>query len=316
MILAVAPLQLIDWLSLVALYLIWGSTYYALRIAVESMPPFLMAGMRFLVAGALLYGWLRLRGAPRPTARQWWAAAKVGILLLTISNGAVTFSEQWIGSGLAAVVVATMPLWTAVFGRLIGQRPSSREWAGLFVGFAGVAVLGAVGDLRAHTLGAVAIGIAPVAWALGSVWSRRLPLPEGAMSTAAQMLTGGVAMLAVGLGTGERLTQWPSVRSAGAWLYLVVFGSLVGFSAYVHLLRRVRPTLATSYAYVNPLIALVLGIVLGGEKIAPLTWVAAVVILSGVVLITQKPPTKLDGRAATHGEEKQRQQENEAAAGG
>jgi drug/metabolite transporter (DMT)-like permease len=124
MIAAVAPLALIDWVCLGALYVIWGSTYYALRIALESMPPFLMAGMRFLVAGALLYAFLRLRGAARPTARQWWAAAKVGILLLTISNGAVTFSEQWIGSGLAAVVVATMPLWTAVFGRLSGQRPS------------------------------------------------------------------------------------------------------------------------------------------------------------------------------------------------
>jgi drug/metabolite transporter (DMT)-like permease len=291
--------RLIDTAALLAVYLIWGSTYYALRVGLKGFPPFVMAGARFLLAGALLYGFLRLRGAPRVSGKEWRASSLIGFLLLGVGNGAVSWSEQWVSSGLAALVVATMPLWTALMARALGQRTSGREWVGLLVGFFGVALLSLGGELRAHGLAALVLSIAPLSWALGSVLSRRVPLPAGAMATATEMLTGGAMMLLFGLVRGERMERLPPTRPVIAFTYLVVFGSLVAFSAYNHLLRHVRPAVAVSYAYVNPLIAMLLGVGLGGESIARSTWLAAAVIVAGVAILTI-------GRGADHDENRHR----------
>ncbi|WP_437775258.1 drug/metabolite exporter YedA [Sorangium sp. So ce1097] len=285
-------------LSLAALYLVWGSTYLAVSVALETLPPFLLAGVRFVTAGALLYGALRLRGAPRPTLRQWGAAARVGGLLLVAGNGLVVVAQQWVSSGVAAVVVSTMPLWLALFTTLRAARGgaagprgapevSRGEWVGLLVGFAGAALLHLGGDLRAEHAGALLIVLAPVAWALGSLYSRTTPLPEGPMAVAAEMLAAGAVMLGISALAGERLAEAPSSRSLLALAYLVVFGSIVGLSAYTYLLRNTRPAIATSYAYVNPIIAVALGILLGGESASAATWVAAAVIGAGVLIVSR-----------------------------
>ncbi|WP_437924290.1 drug/metabolite exporter YedA [Sorangium sp. So ce291] len=285
-------------LSLAALYLIWGSTYLAVSVALETLPPFLLAGVRFVTAGALLYGVLRLRGVPRPTLRQWGAAAKVGVLLLVGGNGLVVVSQQWVSSGVAAVVVSTMPLWLALFttaraarGGATGPRGapevSRGEWVGLLVGFAGAALLHLGGDLRAEHAGALLIVLAPVAWALGSLYSRTTPLPDGPMAVAAEMLSGGAVMLGISALAGEQLAAAPSSRSLLALAYLVVFGSIVGLSAYTFLLRNTRPAIATSYAYVNPIVAIALGIALGGERASAATWAAAAVIGAGVLIVSR-----------------------------
>jgi drug/metabolite transporter (DMT)-like permease len=207
-------------------------------------------------------------------------------LLLGGGNGGVTVAEQWVASSLAAAIVATAPLWVAIFSGLLGKWPSRLEWGGILVGFAGVVVLNLEGDLRANPLGAVALALAPVCWAIGSLLSRRVNLPEGAMGTAAEMLTGGVLLSFVSAVSGERLTHAPTVTAIGAWAYLVVFGSIVAFSAYMYLIRTVRPALATSYAYVNPVVALLLGVALANEKITLLGVGAIGVILVGVVFIS------------------------------
>ncbi|EYF03613.1 drug/metabolite exporter YedA [Chondromyces apiculatus] len=280
--------------SLAALYLIWGSTYFAMKVALETLPPFLMASVRFILAGGLLYGGLRLSGAPNPTGQQWISAARTGVLLLACGNGFVAVGQRWVSSGFAAVVVATMPLWMAListFHALRGvpgaQRPSRGEWTGLLVGFAGAALLQAGGELRAAHPAALVILLAPVCWAFGSLQSRTLPMPAGPMANAAQMLTGGAVMLVVSFALGEPFPTAPSTRSLLAVGYLIVFGSIVAFSAYGFLLRHARPAVATSYAYVNPLVAIVLGAMLAGELVATSTWVAAGIILAGVAIVAQ-----------------------------
>lgn len=273
--------------ALLAVYVIWGSTYYAMRIALEGIPPLLMGGVRFVLAGLALYAWARARGAPAPTWPEWRASMPIGFLLLTVGNGGVALAEgQQVSSSLAALVVATMPLWAVLFASAVGERPSRSEAAGLLLGLVGVALLQAGGDLRGHGFGALFLLVAPVAWALGSVWSRRLSLPKGPMSAAVQMLIGGVFMLAFSVGLGEHLTAFPSARSLGALLYLMIFGSIVAFTAYGFLLRNASSGVATSYAYVNPVVALGLGVVFGGEKIAWLTVVGAGVVLLGVAAMS------------------------------
>lgn len=273
-------------LALTSVYLIWGSTYLGMAIALESFPPFWLGAIRFLTAGAVFYLVLRLRGERPLTRREWGSAAITGFLLLAGGNGLVAVGQQWVSSGLAAVVVASMPLWMAVMLRVGGQRLAGAEKLGLLVGFAGVALLHFGGELHVKDGPAWVIVFAPVAWAAGSILSRRLPLPKGPMASAAQMLAGGAAMTVIALGMGDPL-RLPTARSAGALAYLVVFGSIVGFSAYGYLLRSTRPSVATSYAYVNPVIAIALGVAFGGERPGPTTWLASAVILGGVVLITR-----------------------------
>lgn len=274
-------------LALFALYVIWGSTYFAMRVALETLPPFLMAGPRFLFAGFVLYAFLRARGVPAPTKREWRAAAVTGLLLLTVGNGAVAVAEQSVSSSVAAVVVASMPIWAAVMNRALGQRARGGEWAGLVLGFAGVVLLNLGGGLRLDARGLVLLA-APIAWAAGSVLSPRLSLPKGAMATAAQMLAGGASMLLIALVRGEHFAHAPSMRSVAAAAYLALFGSLVAFTAYGFLLRSVRPGVATSYAYVNPLVAVLLGGLLAHEPVTRLTLAAALLSIAGVALIARR----------------------------
>ncbi|MBN8726551.1 MAG: drug/metabolite exporter YedA [Xanthomonadales bacterium] len=272
-------------LALLALYFIWGSTYFAIRVGLESWPPFLMAALRFLYAGAALYAFLRWRGMAAPTRSQWLNSTVTGTLLLGLGNGLVCFAEQTVASGLAAVTVASMPLFAAVFGGLYGQWPARREWVGLAIGFAGVVLLNLGGSIGGTPLGALALLAAAASWAFGSIWSRRRDMPPAAMNTAAQMLTGGAVLLAFSLLVGERWPEAPALSANLAIAYLAIAGSLVAFSAYLYLLNAVRPALATSYAYVNPPVAVLIGALLGGEAVHALDIAAMAIILGGVALI-------------------------------
>lgn len=274
-------------MALLSVYVIWGSTYLGIRFALEGgYPPLLMGGGRFVLAGALMYGVLRWRGEPAPTRRQWSALALMGLLLMGLGNGMVTIAEQWVTSGLAAVAVASMPLWMGLFTTLRGERPSRNEWIGMAIGFVGVVWLNAGSALAASPQGLIALLIAPLAWAFGSVWSRGRDLPSPFMSAAGQMLCGGAMMLVAGTVLGERLHTVPSTHGTLAVLYLVTFGSIIGFSAYIWLLRHVRPALASSYAYINPPIAVLFGALLAGERFSIHALGAMVVILAGVATVT------------------------------
>lgn len=272
-------------LSLLAVYLIWGSTYLGIRIALESWPPFLMSALRFLVAGAALYAFLRWRGVAAPTPRQWRNTVVTGTLLLAAGNGLVCYAEQTVSSSLAAVAIAGMPLFAALFAGLYGRWPHARDWLGIGIGFCGVILLNLGGEMRASPAGAIALVAAPMCWAFGSVWSRHQDMPDPLMSTAAQMLTGGAVLVLVTLALGESWPAAPTLRATAALAYLTVFGSLVAFTAYIYLLQHVRPALATSYAYVNPPIAVALGVWLAGERFSAWELAAMVVILAGVAII-------------------------------
>jgi len=277
-------------IALVALYFIWGSTYLAMRWAVAELPPLLMASTRFLCAGALLMGFLRLRGAQLPSLRQWLYALPVGGLLFTIGNGLVAISETSIASGVAAVVCATSPLCAAVLVRFFGERTSAREWLGLLLGFAGVVVLSLGSGLRADPAMALLLCLAPMGWALGSILGRRLPMPGGMMAAAVQMIAGGAVTLLVALTIGERIPTNISMSSVAALGYLIVAGSLIAFSCYSYLLRSTRLSIAMSYAYVNPVFAVLLGALLGGEAVGLET-------LAAMSLITIAVATLMRARA-------------------
>lgn len=274
------------WSCLIALYFIWGSTFISMKFAIESYPPFQMAAMRFLLAGGLLYAVMRWRGAPRPSGEQWLGATAVGTLLLAAGNGGVAYAQQWIASGTAALAIATVPLWTAIFARLWGHRPTRREWAGIALGMFGIALLNLGNNMQVSPLGAAIILLAAVCWAFGSVWSKHLPMPTGAMAGAAQMLGGGAVLVVASVLHGDALpAALPSVRAALAMAFLVIFGSFVAYSAYLYLLKTVRPALATSYAFVNPLVAMLLGAWLAGESVGFYEGLALVVVLAGVLLV-------------------------------
>lgn len=283
---AAPPTAIAVALALASVYLVWGSTYLAIRVGLEGYPPFLMGSLRFIAASLAFYAFLRWRGHAPPTRAQWKNAAIMGFFMMLMGNGMVNFAEQTVSSGLAAIAVASMPLWAALFGVMRRQHPSRGEWLGLVIGFIGVVWLNAGSQLRGSPAGMVALLLAPIAWAWGSVWSRGRDLPAPFMSTAAQMLCGGVAMGVLALVLGERFTGVPPLRATLAVGYLAAFGSIIGFSAYIWLLHHVRPALATSYAYVNPPIAVLLGAVLLGERFSVHALGAMAVILGGVILIT------------------------------
>jgi drug/metabolite transporter (DMT)-like permease len=283
---AAAEARLLIPLALFALYVIWGSTYLAIRLALESYPPFLLAGLRFLCAGLLLYGFLRLRRVAPPTRLQWRNAAFTGVLLLGFGNGLVCFAEQRVSSGIAAVAIASMPLFAALFSGLYGQWPNRRETIGLLIGFAGVIVLNLGSSLSGSRIGAIALLVAAMCWAFGSAWSRRQDMPAGPMNTAAQMLCASVALLIVGFGLGEHLPAHPTARATLALAYLALFGSIIAFSAYLYVLKHARPALATSYAYVNPPVAVLFGVLLVGERVGVYDLAGMAVILLGVGVIT------------------------------
>jgi drug/metabolite transporter (DMT)-like permease len=278
--------RLLIILSLISLYFLWGGTYLAMRIALQGFPPFILAGVRQLTAGIILFLFLRLRKHESPTRKQWLTAIVVGGLLLVVGNGGVVFAEQWVSSGLAALALGAIPLWAAVFSGLFGRWPTRIEWFGLGLGFSGLVLLNLENGLHANPLGAIVLLIAPISWALGSILSQHLPSPKGLMASASQMLAGGVMLFIVGFGTGEHMTGIPGPRPLAAMAYLIIGGSLVAFSAYGYLLSHVRPALATSYAYVNPLIAVGLGVALAGEQITMIGLLAMLTILSGVGLVS------------------------------
>jgi drug/metabolite transporter (DMT)-like permease len=279
--------------AFLAVSLIWGSTYLGIRVALEGFRPFEIGALRFLAAGGLLYGLLRLRGERAPSAREWGSAIVTGSLFFVLGNGLVNVAEQRVSSGLASVLVATMPLWATLFERFTGGRTQTREWIGIALGLAGVVILNIGGEMRASGVGAICGLVAPMAWALGSIVGKRLPLPTGAMRTATQMLCGGAVMLLVSVALGEQsshaapLANAHSARAIGAVLYLAVFGSLAGFSAYNYLLHHTRTAVATSYAYVNPVIAVALGVLFAGEHIDAAGAFGALTILAAVLLITR-----------------------------
>jgi drug/metabolite transporter (DMT)-like permease len=271
--------------ALVTLYIVWGSTYLAIEVALESFPPFLMGGTRFLLAGAVLYGFLRLRGVPAPSGREWVGSLGIGTLLLLGGNGGVAFAQQYVESGTAAVFVATTPIWAAFVAGLLGRWPAGLEWVGLGLGVVGVGLLHLGSGLGAQPAGLVALLVATITWASGSVLMRYVRQAPGMMATAAQLLGGGLSLMVVSLAFGERLAGTPSPRAWVGWLYLVVVGSLVGYSTFVYLLERVRPSLATSYAYVNPVVAVALGAAFAGERVTGAMLLSMGLILAGVALV-------------------------------
>ncbi|MFT3791671.1 MAG: drug/metabolite exporter YedA [Rudaea sp.] len=273
-------------LALVGVYVIWGSTYYGLRVALTGFPPFALAAIRFVIAGGLLYALLRWRGGAAPTRRQWFNCLVTGTLLLGIGNGGVCYAEQTVASGIAAVAVASAALFMAIVAGWYGQWPNRMEWVGLVIGFVGIVVLNLGGELRGSPAGAFALVLSPVAWAFGSVWSKHQGMPEPMMSAAAQMLAGSVPLAVVSFFSGEHFSAVPDSTSMAAMAYLVVFGSLLGFSAYIYLLHHTRPALASSYAYVNPPVAVLVGVLFGGEAVSNLDIIGTIVIVAGVAAIT------------------------------
>lgn len=284
-----------------AVYLIWGSTYLAIRIAVETIPPFLMAGIRFLIAGAILYAWTRWRGTPQPTRSHWQGATIVGGLLLLGGNGGVVWAAQHVPSGLTALLIATVPLWMALLNWLRpgGAKPSNGIIVGLLLGFSGITLLigpnKLAGGHQVDPLGAAVLIIASLSWAAGSLYSRRAQLPASPLlATGMEMLAGGALLLIAGLLFGE-WTRFdlsaPSLRSWLALSYLIIFGALIGFTAYIWLLRVTTPALASTYAYVNPVVAIFLGWAFAGEPLTGRTLLAAAIIIGAVVVITlQRAP--------------------------
>lgn len=283
-------------LALAGIYFIWGSTYLGIRIAIETLPPFLMAGVRFLVAGGALLLWARARGAQWPKAILWKVSALSGILMFLGGNGAVVWAEQFVPSGLVALLVATVPLWIVVqdwaSGR--GGPPGVGVAFGILWGFAGVALLVTGSEIGMagpqDLIGGLLVLVGAGCWSAGSLIARYGARPtSSALGNGMQMVAGGGALLVLGFLRGEPAAFDPagvSLASVLAFFYLVVFGSLVGFSSYIWLLRNTTPAVASTYAYVNPGVALLLGWALANEPISPRTGVAAFVILSAVVIIT------------------------------
>jgi drug/metabolite transporter (DMT)-like permease len=272
-------------LALFLLYVVWGSTYLAMRVALEGFPPFRMGALRFLVAGTALFLFARARGERLPSRLEWRNSVTIGALLLAIGNGGVAYAELSVSSGLSALVVSAMPLWMAFFSGVFGKWPSAGDWAALALGAVGILLLNFGSELHAQPAGMFALLFGSASWAFGSLWSRRLKLPSGRMAGATQMLGGGAVLYLASFLRGEHFTAVPSLRSLAALAYLAAFGSLVAFSAYLYLLARVRPTVASSYAYVNPVVAMALGAVLAGEKVPPMAFVATPLILASVAVV-------------------------------
>ncbi len=276
--------------ALLACYLVWGSTYLAIRFALISFPPFFQMGTRFLAAGILLMAWVLIRGHKLPTRREWINASIIGALMLGGGMGLTASAEVHIGSGLIATFIAVVPMMVSAWGLLLGQRPSRLEFVGMVVGLAGVLMLVQGASFSAAPVGMACIAAATLLWSLGSVLSTtRLPLANGPAGFASEMLCGGAVLMVISLALGEHheaAANWPAQPEAVlAWLYLVVFGSLIAFSAYLYLLANASPAVATSYAFVNPLIAIFLGAFFAGEHVTGGEWAACGVILMGVFLI-------------------------------
>jgi drug/metabolite transporter (DMT)-like permease len=291
-------------MAFAAVYVIWGSTYLAIRYAIETLPPLLFAGTRFMVAGLMLYGWARMRGAARPQPANWRTALVIGALLLLGGNGAVVLAERTVPSGLAALLIATEPLMVVLldWARPGGLRPTGRVAMGLALGMAGMFVLigpaGMTGTSEVNLFGAALLVLATISWAAGSLYAARTRLQVSPILFAGmQMIAGGALLAVAGFARGE-LNDFTfaavSLRSLVSLGYLIVFGSLVAFTSYSWLLRVTPPSLAATYAYVNPIVAVLLGWAFAGEAISLRTMIAAAVIVAAVVLITTQQARAAD----------------------
>jgi drug/metabolite transporter (DMT)-like permease len=286
-------------LAFAIIYFVWGSTFLAIRVGVREVPPFLLAGMRFLVAGIVLCGWMRARGTPSPTAREWGGASLLAVLIFVLDYGLLFWAERRVPSGIAAVMMATIPVFMAL-GEIVflrTQRLTFRLGLSLLVGMTGVAVLVghtmSLGEAPIDTAGAGALLVAAISWSVAASLSRKMPLPAAkAMSSGAQMLAGGVLLTLTAALLGEFRGFHAAAVSRGAWLalaYLIVAGSIIGFTAYVWLIHHESPTKVGTYAYVNPVVAVLVGYFLGGEAIGPRTIVGTALVLVSVVVITTTP---------------------------
>ncbi|MBZ4201074.1 MAG: drug/metabolite exporter YedA [Methylotenera sp.] len=280
-------------LCLFCTYFIWGSTYLAIRFGIESFPPFLLAGTRFTLAGLILYGLMRLLGSPNPNRQQWLGAGAVGLLLPALGNGTVCYVQQTVSSSVAALAIATAPIWMAIFSSIWGHKITPKEWLGIAIGLLGIVLLNMGGSLHGNLVSAFLLIFAAATWSFGSVWGKRLAMPAGFMASAAQMLVGGVALLLVSAAQGETWPQQISAKSWGALCFMVVLGSLVAYSAYQYLLKTVRPLVASSNTFVNPAVAFVLGIYFANEQVAGSEVLALAVILAGVFLVLSTPSKDL-----------------------
>ena len=284
---SLSPLLLV--MCLAATWLVWGSTYLAIKFALVSFPPFFQMGTRFVFAGALLMAWVRWRGAAWPDRRQWRNALLVGTLMLGGGMGGTAYAETSVGSGLVVAFIAVSPLMIAALNRLWGVVPGRLEIAGILVGLAGVLMLTQGVGFQASPAGLAAIMIACSTWSLGSVLSQRVwPLAPGATGFASEMICGGLVLLLMSAGSGETPAWPPQPLAAAAWLYLVVFGSLIAFNAYMLLLAHASATVASSYTFVNPVIAMLLGVGVAGESVTAGEWAAVTVVLAGVLLLLWK----------------------------
>jgi drug/metabolite transporter (DMT)-like permease len=302
-----------------SVYFIWGSTYLGIRIAIETIPPLLMAGIRFIIAGGLLYLWGVFRGHDRPTFIHWKSAAIIGLMLLLVGNGGLSWSEQLIPSGVAALLVAVSPLWFILLEWMQGgMRPTAGVFLGLFLGTFGIVVLidpaELVGGSSINIFGALVLLGASISWAVGSLFSRRAKLPSSpALANGMEMLIGGAGLLIVSAFIGEWHSFHPAditTRSLFAVAYLIVFGSIIGFSSYVWLLRATTPARVSTYAYVNPIVAVIIGWLVAGETLSGRVLVAAVLIIAAVAAITT-----LGTRKTSHALEKLKEQKKEGKAG-
>ena len=285
------------WIALISVYLIWGSTYLAIRYVVETIPPFMAGGARFISAGIVLYIWRLSKGDSVPTRKQWRDAGIIGLLLLVGGNGLVSWSEQFVPSGIAALLISTVPIWMVLIESLRrgGEKPKTKTIIGLVLGFSGVVLMIGPGELSAeigalHPLGLIALPVGALLWSLGSVYSKSADLPSSSlMTTSAEMLVGGAGMFLVATLRGEWTGFSLGAVESASWtglLYLAVVGSLGGFVAYAYLLRNAPISLVSTYAYVNPVIAILLGAWIAHESLDGRTILAAAVILGAVILIT------------------------------
>jgi drug/metabolite transporter (DMT)-like permease len=292
------------WLAFAIIYFVWGSTFLAIRVGVHEVPPFLLAGMRFFVAGAVLYAWRRAKGTSSPSARQWTAATLLAVLIFVCDYGLLFWAERRVPSGIAAVMMATIPVFMAIFEIVIlkTQKLTARLAIALLIGLAGVGVLVShsvgFGDAPIDTLGACALVVCAISWSIASSVTRMLPLPsDKGMSSGAQMFSGGILLILTAALLGEfRGFRFEAV-SGKAWfalLYLIVAGSIMGFTAYVWLIHHESPTKVGTYAYVNPVVAVLVGYFLGGEPLGARTVAGTLLVLVSVVVITTTPKVKED----------------------
>jgi drug/metabolite transporter (DMT)-like permease len=284
---------------LLAVYVIWGTTYFAIKVGIEGAPPFFLVGTRFLVAGGLLLAWQRLRGRPMPAARQWRGAALVGFLLLVAGNGGVAVAEHWVSSGATVALISIMPLGAALWCGVFGQWPRRMEWVAIALGGLGAVVMLMGRDLQGSIPGTLIILCGTTCWSLGTVLARRIDVPHGPTGFGAEMLAAGILSLIVSSMLGEHWALPHAAKVWWAWAYLVVFGSLIAFSAYRFVVERVSATLAATYAYVNPPVALLVGWWLGSESFSYNVLLGLPIVLIAVALLAwiQTRPEKISAKA-------------------